>query len=75
MVPHFISITSTGQIWISVDSTFNPAGTIVQQFRISSQPINQLICTLTGSGNSSASALACTVLGNKSGKSEGNEIH
>jgi hypothetical protein len=74
MVPHFLHVMSNGQIWISVDAVFNPVGTVVAQFRISSLPTNQLVCTLTGSGNASASALAATVA-TVSGKQEGKEIH
>lgn len=72
--PVFISITSTGQIWVSNDVTFNPSGTIVKQFRVNPNATNQKICTLTGSGNSSSSALSCTVA-TVSGKAEGNEVH
>lgn len=76
MVPYFLTITSTGQIWVSSDPTFVPAGTVTQSFRISSLATSQLVCTLTGSGNSSASGLATTVgTSKKTGKGEGNEIH
>lgn len=74
MTPIFLSITSTGQIWVSNSVAFDPAGTIVKQFRINPESPSQLVCTLTGSGNSSASALACTVA-KVSGKAEGNEFH
>lgn len=74
MTPVFVHIISTGQIWISSDVTFVPAGTIVATYRINPDSTNQLVCTLSGSGNSSASALSVTSK-TKVGKAEGNEIH
>jgi hypothetical protein len=74
MVPHFVHIMSNGQIWISLDVAFNPVGTVVAQYRISSLPVNQLVCTLAGSPNASASALSVTHA-TVSGKQEGKEIH
>lgn len=74
MTPIFIHIMSTGAIWISNDVSFVPAGTVVTSFRANPNTTNQLLCTLTGSGNASASALAVTIpTGKKSGKAEGNE--
>jgi len=76
MNPIFITILSTGAIWVSNSVTFVPAGTIVQQFRVNPNGASQLLCTLTGSGNSSASALACSAGTSKhSGVAEGNEVH
>ena len=74
MTPVFITITTTGAIFVSNSVSYGGSGTILQQFRVNPNGASQLLCTLTGSGNSSASALACTAA-TKSGKSEGNEIH
>jgi hypothetical protein len=76
MTPVFLFIISTGQIWVG-DNPTPPAGTITQSFRINSLSGNQLICTLTGSGNASASGLAASLTGanGKKGTGEGNEIH
>lgn len=75
MNPIFITITSTGAIYVSNDVTYAPKGaSVLQQFRVNPNGVSQLLCTLTGSGNSSASALAVTAA-TKSGKAEGNEVH
>jgi hypothetical protein len=74
MNPIFITILSNGQVWVSNSVTFVPSGTIVQQFRVNPNGVSQLLCTLLGSGNSSASALSITSA-SKSGKAEGNEVH
>lgn len=74
--PIFLTVLSTGAIWMSNDVTFTPAGTVVKQFRINPDGANRLVATLTGSGNASASALATTIpTGVPTGKAEGNEIH
>lgn len=76
MNPIFISITSTGQIWVANRVDFIPAGTVVQHFRVNPDGVAQLLGTLTGSGNASASALACvTGPHGKTGRAEGNEVH
>jgi len=76
MTPIFLTVLSTGAIWVSNDVTFTPAGTVVKQFRVNPNSKSQLICTLTGSGNASASALATTIpTGIPAGKTEGNEVH
>lgn len=76
MNPVFITITTTGAIYISSDVTFSGSGTVLAQFRVNPLTVSQLLCTLTGSGNSSASTLAVSNgVSKKSGKSEGNEVH
>jgi hypothetical protein len=73
MTPLFLTITSTGQLYVSDDVAYVPPGTIIQTFRIGGLSSNQLLCTLTGSGNASTGALAVTPA-KRSGKAEGNEI-
>jgi len=62
--PLFITIYSNGDIWVYKDVNFtvpsSEAGTVVKHFRINADPSPQKITTLTGSGNSSASALAAS---------------
>lgn len=60
MHPIFIFVTSTGNIWASCDANDTPTGTITATFRVSSGTALVQLGTLTGSGNSSASALALT---------------
>ena len=72
--PIFLSVLSTGAIYVSNSVAFKPAGTVIQQFRVNPNGVSQLLCMLTGSGNASASALAVTAAG-KSGIAEGNEVH
>lgn len=60
MHPLFVFVTSTGNIWASCDLNDTPAGTIVATFRVSAGTALVQLGTLTGSGNSSASALALT---------------
>ena len=62
-VPMFIHVYSTGNIWVSNQALIGPStsqesGTLVTCFRVNSDAALQKIGTLTGSGNSSASALA-----------------
>ncbi len=59
-VPNFISIMSNGDIWFSNRADFTPSGTLVTTIRVNSDALPQKIGTITGSGNSSASALACS---------------
>lgn len=63
----FIHIYSNGEIWIDNSASRDPktfkgtagtAGTLVTCVRVNSDASHQKIATLTGSGNSSASALA-----------------
>lgn len=60
----FISIYSTGDIYVSNQAQHDPkvhsnaTGTLVTCVRVNSDAGIQKVCTLTGSGNSSASALA-----------------
>ncbi len=77
MTPHFLHVLSNGQLWITNYVNFvPPAGTVVQNFRINSLANSQLLCTLTGSGNASASALAVVAgTSGKTGTAEGNEVH
>jgi hypothetical protein len=67
MTPIFLHITSTGQIWASCDQNDNPAGTVIAVERVSPNTALTLVTTLTGSGNSSASALASSVNTGKQG--------
>lgn len=68
MTPLFIHICSNGQIWATQDAAFSPSGlTVLATFRVNSLLTSQKICTLTGSGNASASALAVNAA-TKSGK-------
>lgn len=64
MSPFFITIYSNGDIWVSKDVNFvapaSESGTVLKHFRINGDPTAQKITTLTGSGNSSASALAAS---------------
>jgi hypothetical protein len=63
-VPMFISVFSSGEIWVSNGAGIDPkvsgpaTGTLVSCYRVNSVPSLQKIATLTGSGNASASALA-----------------
>lgn len=72
-IPLFLLIYSNGDIWLSnqighIPGTRNEssgptgteAGTLVKAFQINSDCVAQKITTLTGSGNSSASALAAS---------------
>lgn len=63
--PCFIHIYSNGNIWFGTDASLDPktrgvveAGTLVTCVRVNSDAALQKVATLTGSGNSSASALA-----------------
>jgi len=60
--PIVISVYSNGNIWVSTDGVVpsSEAGTLLKHFRINGHPTVQKITTLTGSGNSSASALAAS---------------
>ena len=71
--PIYLGLFSDGKLWFTNDADFFPgvrnessdptgveAGTIVKWWKINSDATGQLITTLTGSGNSSASALAAT---------------
>jgi hypothetical protein len=62
-MPIFIWIFSNGQVWFSKEPKV-PGGastyTLVSCFRVNSLAKAQAITTLTGSGNSSSSALAAT---------------
>ena len=63
--PIFLVITTNGQIWIHRNANFalslpTGEGTTLATYRINSDAAAQKITTLTGSGNSSASALAVT---------------
>ena len=55
-------ITSTGEVWVGSDENQDwptgAAGTLKAKFVIDENPHPQKICTLTGSGNASSSALA-----------------
>lgn len=69
----FIAVYSNGDVWTTNDLAFVPgvrnessqpvgteAGTLVKWFRVNSDAKAQKVTTLTGSGNSSASALAAS---------------
>lgn len=71
----FISFYSNGHVYVSPETEWRPgatavnassepkvteAGTLVKVFRVNSTCTSQLLTTLTGSGNSSASALAAS---------------
>lgn len=64
--PLWLAVYSNGDLWISTEVNFFPpttgtgseAGTALKYFRINPNASSQKISTLTGSGNSSASALA-----------------
>lgn len=64
--PIFLAVYSNGDIWIHKNANFqlNPpaseGGTLLKIFRINSDASAQKVTTLTGSGNSSASALAAS---------------
>lgn len=62
--PIFITVYSNGDIWVSKDVNFvapsSEAGTVVKHFKVNGDASAQKITTLTGSGNSSASALAAS---------------
>jgi hypothetical protein len=60
MIPLFIFVLSTGDIYVSSQKSDTPTGTVVATFRVSSGTALAKLGTLTGSGNSSASALALT---------------
>ncbi len=66
-VPMFIHVYSNGNIWVSNDVNLDPkvrgseAGTLVTCLRVNSDVSIQKVATLTGSGNSSSSALAETL--------------
>lgn len=66
-VPMFIHIYSNGDIWVGNQAIIDPktfggttgeTGTLITCVRVNSDASLQKIATLTGSGNSSASALA-----------------
>jgi hypothetical protein len=65
-VPLFIHIYSNGDIWVGNEAIVDPkvkglaVGTLVTCVRVNSDCALQKVATLTGSGNSSASALATT---------------
>lgn len=60
-VPFYITINTNGDIWVGGDVNAKPtSGTILKQFRVNSDCSLQKITTLTGSGNSSSSALSAT---------------
>lgn len=63
MTPVFLHIYSSGNLWITNQALVGPSpaqesGTLVTVVRFASDATLQKIATLTGSGNSSASALA-----------------
>lgn len=59
--PFFLTINTNGDIWVGGDVNAKPTtGTVLKHFRIQSDCALQKITTLTGSGNSSASALSAT---------------
>jgi hypothetical protein len=63
-VPIFVNIYSSGEVWVSNEAGVDPkkqgsaTGTLVTCVKVNSVPSLQKIAVLTGSGNSSASALA-----------------
>ena len=62
-VPIFIHVFSNGNIWVTseagkVPTSSQEAGAMVTCIRVNSNAALQKVATLTGSGNSSASALA-----------------
>lgn len=64
--PIFLHVYSTGDIWVGNEAIVDPkvkgsaTGTLVTVVRFNSDCTLQKVATLTGSGNSSATALACT---------------
>lgn len=79
MTPIFVVICTNGKIYISnkvanAGGTLFSGSTVLVTYRINPDAVDQLVCTLAGSGNSSASALSATSA-SKSGAQEGQEIH
>ena len=68
MVPLFIHVLSNGQIWVSVDVSFTPVGTILAPYKVTSLPPSQLIGTLT------ATAGAVTASSGSTGKFPAKDI-
>lgn len=68
MVPLFLHIMSNGDIWVSVDVTFTPGGTVLGTYKIVSLPKSQKIGTLT------ATAGAVTATSSSTGKYPAKEI-
>jgi hypothetical protein len=66
-IPVFIVFYSNGDVWFHKDPNFiaptSETGTLLGTYRIVSEAHGQLITTLTGSGNSSSSALALPASG------------
>jgi hypothetical protein len=60
MIPVFIHVTTTGEIWASSQKEDSPASQLAI-FRINSGTGLVKLTKLTGSGNSSATALAATL--------------
>ncbi len=56
MVPLFIHVLSTGDIWASSDHTFTPTGTILATFRVNSLAKSQKIGSLSGNSGSYATS-------------------
>lgn len=56
-VPVFLHVTTAGAVYVSSQKEDTPAS-LLQTFRVNSDTGLVKIATLTGSGNSSASALA-----------------
>lgn len=54
MVPIFIHIMSTGDIWVSADSSFTPTGTILSTHRVASLAKSQKIGAVSGNSGSYA---------------------
>jgi hypothetical protein len=60
MIPLFVHITTTGEIWVSSQKEDSPAA-LLTTFRVNSGTGLVKLVKLTGSGNASAVALASTL--------------
>jgi hypothetical protein len=54
MVPIYIYVLSTGDIWVGANKDFTPAGTILATYRVNSLASPQKIGTLSGNSGSYA---------------------
>ena len=62
MVPIFLHFMSTGDVYVSADVSFTPAGTVLGTYRFAGLPHSQKLCTIT------ATAGAITAVSNPTGK-------
>jgi hypothetical protein len=75
--PIFLHVYSDGKVWIACDENFVPgksgasveAGTLLGVYRVSSQPINQLLFTLSGTVSSNLALPGAGTAGAPNGKS------